>query len=148
MLGLSPDLHDFDQIREMDRPLEVPDTGLLCDLLWSDPDKLVEGWGENERGVSFTFGADVVTKFLNKHSLDLVCRAHQVMLLSSNHIYKRLEWHGGWWGWEFSPPECYPEHGCSCLVFYLQLWGMSTKRASDLAKILMWGWFSKSPGGE
>lgn len=52
--------------------------GLLCDLLWSDPDKDVQGWGENDRGVSFTFGADVVSKFLNRHDLDLICRAHQV----------------------------------------------------------------------
>lgn len=51
--------------------------GLLCDLLWSDPDKDVQGWGENDRGVSFTFGADVVSKFLNRHDLDLICRAHQ-----------------------------------------------------------------------
>jgi len=53
-------------------------SGLLCDLLWSDPDKDVQGWGENDRGVSFTFGADVVSKFLNRHDLDLICRAHQV----------------------------------------------------------------------
>lgn len=53
-------------------------TGLLCDLLWSDPDKDTNGWGENDRGVSFTFGADVVSKFLNRHDLDLICRAHQV----------------------------------------------------------------------
>ncbi|ROT76603.1 putative serine/threonine-protein phosphatase PP1-beta catalytic subunit-like [Penaeus vannamei] len=54
-------------------------SGLLCDLLWSDPDKDVSGWGENDRGVSFTFGADVVSKFLNRHDLDLICRAHQVV---------------------------------------------------------------------
>ena len=54
--------------------------GLLCDLLWSDPDKEVQGWGENDRGVSFTFGADIVAKFLHKHDLDLICRAHQVEL--------------------------------------------------------------------
>lgn len=53
--------------------------GLLCDLLWSDPDKDVTGWGENDRGVSFTFGTDVVAKFLNRHDLDLICRAHQVI---------------------------------------------------------------------
>lgn len=47
-------------------------------MLWSDPDKDVQGWGENDRGVSFTFGADVVSKFLNRHDLDLICRAHQV----------------------------------------------------------------------
>ncbi|ROL48333.1 Serine/threonine-protein phosphatase PP1-beta catalytic subunit [Anabarilius grahami] len=55
------------------------DGRLLCDLLWSDPDKDVQGWGENDRGVSFTFGADVVSKFLNRHDLDLICRAHQVV---------------------------------------------------------------------
>lgn len=55
--------------------------GLLCDLLWSDPDKDVQGWGENDRGVSFTFGADVVSKFLNRHDLDLICRAHQVWIM-------------------------------------------------------------------
>ena len=60
------------------RPTDVPDQGLLCDLLWSDPDKETMGWGENDRGVSFTFGAEVVAKFLHKHDLDLICRAHQV----------------------------------------------------------------------
>ena len=69
----------MEQIRRIMRPTDVPDTGLLCDLLWSDPDKDVQGWGENDRGVSFTFGADIVTKFLNRHDLDLICRAHQVV---------------------------------------------------------------------
>ena len=54
--------------------LDVPDQGLLCDLLWSDPDKETQGWGENDRGVSYTFGAEVVAKFLYKHDLDLICR--------------------------------------------------------------------------
>lgn len=58
--------------------------GLLCDLLWSDPDKDVQGWGENDRGVSFTFGPDIVSKFLAKHDLDLICRAHQVNNLTVN----------------------------------------------------------------
>ena len=42
------------------------------------PGQDVQGWGENDRGVSFTFGPDVVAKFLNRHDLDLICRAHQV----------------------------------------------------------------------
>ena len=50
----------------------MPDEGLLCDVLWSDPEPDQKGWGENDRGVSFTFGTDVVTKFLNRHDLDLV----------------------------------------------------------------------------
>lgn len=77
--GLSPELSSIDQIKRIMRPTDVPDTGLLCDLLWSDPDKEVQGWGENDRGVSFTFGMDIVANFLRKHDLDLICRAHQVV---------------------------------------------------------------------
>eukprot|EP00928_Gymnodinium_smaydae_P088327 TRINITY_DN72433_c0_g1_i1.p1 TRINITY_DN72433_c0_g1~~TRINITY_DN72433_c0_g1_i1.p1 ORF type:complete len:317 (+),score=59.56 TRINITY_DN72433_c0_g1_i1:344-1294(+) len=76
--GLSPQLRHFDQIRELVRPGEVPDGGLLCDLLWSDPSEEVKGWGDNERGVSFSFGSDVLRSFLNQQDLDLVVRAHQV----------------------------------------------------------------------
>ncbi|XP_018457064.1 serine/threonine-protein phosphatase PP1 isozyme 6 isoform X3 [Raphanus sativus] len=36
-------------------------------------------WGENDRGVSYTFGPDKVAEFLQTHDLDLVCRAHQVV---------------------------------------------------------------------
>ncbi|KAF3954759.1 hypothetical protein CMV_019939 [Castanea mollissima] len=77
--GLSPELKNLDQIRNIARPVDVPDQGLLCDLLWADPDKEVEGWAENDRGVSYTFGADKVAEFLRKHDLDLICRAHQVV---------------------------------------------------------------------
>jgi serine/threonine-protein phosphatase PP1 catalytic subunit len=77
--GLSPDLTNLDQIRNLPRPIAVPDTGLLCDLLWSDPCRDVKGWGMNDRGVSYTFGPDKVQEFLTKHDLDLVCRAHQVV---------------------------------------------------------------------
>ncbi|KAL0414082.1 UNVERIFIED_CONTAM: Serine/threonine-protein phosphatase PP1 [Sesamum radiatum] len=77
--GLSPDLHDLDQIRNLQRPTDVPETGLLCDLLWSDPCKDVQGWGLNDRGISYTFGADKVSEFLLTHDLDLICRANQVV---------------------------------------------------------------------
>ncbi|KAA3484366.1 Type one serine/threonine protein phosphatase 4 [Gossypium australe] len=67
------------QIRAIERPIDIPDQGLLCDLLWADPDREINGWGENDRGVSYTFGADKVAEFLKNHDLDLICRAHQVV---------------------------------------------------------------------
>jgi serine/threonine-protein phosphatase PP1 catalytic subunit len=76
--GLSPDLKSFEQIESMKRPCDVPDTGLLCDLLWSDPDKRI-GWGPNDRGVSCTFGPDIVSDFIEKLDIELICRAHQVV---------------------------------------------------------------------
>jgi serine/threonine-protein phosphatase PP1 catalytic subunit len=77
--GLSPEHYSMDQLRRVVRPSDVPDSGIVCDLLWSDPQRDVDGWEENDRGVSFTFGKDVVAKFLQKHELDLICRAHQVV---------------------------------------------------------------------
>jgi len=76
--GLSPDLQDLQQISDLRRPCDVPDVGLLCDLLWSDPSP-IEGWAENDRGVSYTFGADIVTEFCERQDLDLIVRAHQVV---------------------------------------------------------------------
>eukprot|EP00118_Oscarella_pearsei_P006042 m.27604 g.27604 ORF g.27604 m.27604 type:complete len:320 (+) comp30203_c0_seq1:66-1025(+) len=77
--GLSPDLVDLDQIRELERPMDIPGTGLVCDLLWSDPDEDITGWGENDRGVSCCFGRDVVKEFLERHNFSLIVRAHQVL---------------------------------------------------------------------
>lgn len=85
--GLSPELESLDDIQAMERPADVPDQGLLCDLLWADPDRDIKGWGENDRGVSYTFGADKVTEFLKKHDLDLICRAHQVPFLDLSRLY-------------------------------------------------------------
>mmetsp|Transcript_4384 Transcript_4384/g.3931 ORF Transcript_4384/g.3931 Transcript_4384/m.3931 type:complete len:313 (-) Transcript_4384:108-1046(-) len=77
--GLSPDLESLSQIYDIPRPTDVPDEGLLCDLLWADPDGTVMGWGYNPRGVSYTFGHDIIAEFLSRHDLDLICRAHQVV---------------------------------------------------------------------
>ena len=42
--GLSPELTDLNQIRDMKKPLsEIPKTGLASDLLWADPDKDATG---------------------------------------------------------------------------------------------------------
>ena len=77
--GLSSDLENVEQIKKIVRPTDVPEQGLLCDLLWSDPDSEANGFGPNERGVSVTFNGDVVQKFLKNNDLDLICRAHQVV---------------------------------------------------------------------
>lgn len=75
--GLSPTLFNLDQILDIKRPLEIPESGLVCDILWSDPDKRMIGWGPNTRGVSHTFGSDVVSAFLHRFGFSLICRGHQ-----------------------------------------------------------------------
>lgn len=77
--GLSTELEKVESIRGISRPTDVPEKGLLCDLLWSDPSSDAKGFGPNDRGVSVTFNEEVVEKFLKDNNLDLICRAHQVV---------------------------------------------------------------------
>lgn len=78
--GLSPSIESLDQIRVIDRKQEVPHDGAMCDLLWSDPEEGVEGWGLSPRGAGFLFGGDTVQKFCEANGLDLIARAHQLVM--------------------------------------------------------------------
>jgi len=77
--GLSPSINTVDQVRGIDRKLEVPHDGAMCDLLWSDPDD-IEGWGLSPRGAGYLFGGDVVQSFLHNNDLSLIARAHQLVM--------------------------------------------------------------------
>ncbi|KAL4780616.1 Serine/threonine-protein phosphatase PP1-alpha catalytic subunit [Aspergillus varians] len=78
--GLSPSMSQMDDIRNIARPTDVPDDGLLTDLLWSDPSDMDDGWQpNNDRCISYCFGKKVIKNFLQRHNLDLVCRAHTVV---------------------------------------------------------------------
>jgi serine/threonine-protein phosphatase 4 catalytic subunit len=77
--GLSPAINSLDQIRVIDRKQEVPHDGAMCDLLWSDPED-IEGWGLSPRGAGFLFGANVVKQFNHANGIDVIARAHQLVM--------------------------------------------------------------------
>ncbi|KAJ1894859.1 serine/threonine protein phosphatase Pzh1 [Coemansia sp. IMI 209127] len=77
--GLSPDLASMEQVKQLQRPCDVPDHGVLNDLLWSDPSDSAADWEDNERGVSYCFGKSIITDFLRRMDFDLICRAHMVV---------------------------------------------------------------------
>lgn len=78
--GISPELHSLDQIKNIERPFEIPEDGLIADLLWSDPSPEATDWEDNDRGVSYCFGSQQVEEFNAKFGFDLVCRAHQAIM--------------------------------------------------------------------
>eukprot|EP00271_Cylindrocystis_brebissonii_P007882 TRINITY_DN21784_c0_g1_i1.p1 TRINITY_DN21784_c0_g1~~TRINITY_DN21784_c0_g1_i1.p1 ORF type:complete len:484 (+),score=103.93 TRINITY_DN21784_c0_g1_i1:150-1601(+) len=67
----------LNDIRAIDRFREPPDDGLMCELLWSDP-QAPRGRAPSKRGVGVAFGPDVTAKFLADNNLDLVVRSHEV----------------------------------------------------------------------
>ncbi|WIA30754.1 hypothetical protein OEZ86_000817 [Tetradesmus obliquus] len=76
--GLSPDIRTLDQIRTIDRVCEIPHEGPFCDLMWSDPED-IESWAVSPRGAGWLFGRKVTSEFNQINSLQLICRAHQLV---------------------------------------------------------------------
>ena len=79
--GLAYELKNINQLKEIKRPTEIPEAGLLCDLVWSDPDDCLcfDFCTNKERGISVCFSKSIVEKFTKENDLDLICRAHQVV---------------------------------------------------------------------
>uniref|UniRef100_A0A0K0G3R2 Serine/threonine-protein phosphatase n=1 Tax=Strongyloides venezuelensis TaxID=75913 RepID=A0A0K0G3R2_STRVS len=78
--GLSPEIQYIDQLLTINRYEEVPMSGPLCDLLWSDPDEdLHSNYSVNTRGAGWLFGRKVVDKFCHNNDVTLICRSHQLV---------------------------------------------------------------------
>ena len=83
--GLSPEISIMDQVRRLGRPTGIPDTGIIGDLLWADPDKDITGWAENDCGVS-VIPRQVVEdgyEFLAKQLLITVFRLQTITVSST-----------------------------------------------------------------
>ena len=66
----------LNDIRKIKRFREVPESGIMCELLWSDPSP-VNGRHPSNRGVAITFGPDVVKNFLKINKLVKLVRSHE-----------------------------------------------------------------------
>ncbi|KAI9732404.1 MAG: putative serine/threonine protein phosphatase [Cirrosporium novae-zelandiae] len=76
--GLSPSIHSIDQIKIIDRFREIPHEGPMADLVWSDPDPERDEFSLSPRGAGYTFGGQVVRKFLEINNMNHILRAHQL----------------------------------------------------------------------
>lgn len=75
--GLSPEIKTIDQIRTLERNLEIPHDGPFCDLVWSDPDN-IDTWVLSQRGAGWLFGSKVTKEFNHINGLQLIARSHQL----------------------------------------------------------------------
>ena len=79
--GISPKLTSLSAINKVDRMREPPEEGLVTDMLWADPAKRSQAnridWQFNEdRNISYIFGARPLAKLLEKERLKSIVRAH------------------------------------------------------------------------
>ena len=81
--GISPELNNIGDINKIDRFVEPPLEGLLCDLLWSDPAKDAQSKSTNfapngPRECAWYFGLSPVKSLLKKNEYLAIMRAHEV----------------------------------------------------------------------
>ncbi|CBJ28105.1 conserved unknown protein [Ectocarpus siliculosus] len=67
----------LDDIAAVRRGREPPDSGIMSDLMWSDPQPFT-GRSPSKRGVGMAFGPDVTKAFLEGNDLKLLVRSHEV----------------------------------------------------------------------
>ena len=77
--GISPETRTVDQIRTIDRNMEIPSSGPFCDLMWSDPENISDGWEISNRGAGWLFGAKPVEEFNHVNGFKVILRAHQLV---------------------------------------------------------------------
>tara|TARA_B100001093_G_C26775615_1_gene992197 strand:+ start:1 stop:1047 length:1047 start_codon:yes stop_codon:yes gene_type:complete len=77
--GISQNLKSFDEINKLAKGECIPDSGLMCDLTWSDPKRQSSEYADNDRGVAYTFNEKALQEFNERLGIQLVCRAHQVV---------------------------------------------------------------------
>jgi len=84
--GLSPDIRTMDQVRTIHRNIEIPHAGPFCDLMWSDPGE-IDTWQLSERGAGWLFGWKVTDEFTRINGLELVARAHQLVMEGYKYMF-------------------------------------------------------------
>mmetsp|Transcript_11754 Transcript_11754/g.36512 ORF Transcript_11754/g.36512 Transcript_11754/m.36512 type:complete len:309 (-) Transcript_11754:94-1020(-) len=76
--GLSPSIRRLDQMRLIDRRMEIPTEGPFSDIVWSDPDS-PRGFLISPRGAGVLYGPNVTREFMHLNGLTLIARAHQLV---------------------------------------------------------------------
>lgn len=71
--GLSPEMKSVEDIKIIKRPAIVEEPGIICDMLWSEPDINVEYWDVRSKGCSYTYGRKTLKSFLRRHDFDSIC---------------------------------------------------------------------------
>ena len=81
--GISPSFETLQSVDAIDRFMEVPEEGMLCDLLWADPadDDIAvrtEFKQNFDRGCAVEFGYEPIKKVLHAVGAKMLVRGHQV----------------------------------------------------------------------
>ena len=78
--GLSPDLKKLEEINKLERKKEIPENGIITDLIWSDPNEEVDEYVPSKKGAGQFYGEKAVQNFLKENSnIEMIIRSHELV---------------------------------------------------------------------
>lgn len=86
--GLSPDIPLIEMVSTLNNVCELPESGPLSDLCWSDPDESVPSWCHSSRGAGYLFGKKQCDQFRHLNRLNIITRSHQLVMEGFRGFFK------------------------------------------------------------
>lgn len=75
--GVGPNFTSLDELKLIERPIDVYDSEPLGAILWSDPSEDIQTFLPSIRGIGYFYGAEGLREFLTSQNLSLLIRGHQ-----------------------------------------------------------------------
>lgn len=75
--GLGPAVRTVESIREIKRPYVLTDQDPMYDIVWADPQKNIEDWGNGRRSTSCSFGETPLLEFFERSNITAMIRGHE-----------------------------------------------------------------------
>lgn len=75
--GLGPAIRTVDSVREIQRPFILTDQDPMYDIVWADPQKGIDDWGNGKRGTSCSFGITPLLEFFERSNVTGLIRGHE-----------------------------------------------------------------------
>ena len=78
--GLSPELKKIEVLNNIERKKEIPENGIITDLIWSDPKEEVNDYAPSKKGAGQFYGEKAVNDFLKENSnIEMIIRSHELV---------------------------------------------------------------------
>jgi diadenosine tetraphosphatase ApaH/serine/threonine PP2A family protein phosphatase len=78
--GLSPELKKIDILNSIERKKEIPEKGIITDLIWSDPKEEVNEFEPSKKGAGQFYGEKAVNDFIKENNnIEMIIRSHELV---------------------------------------------------------------------
>ena len=78
--GLSPEFKKIEDLNNLERKNEIPEKGIITDLIWSDPKENINNFVPSAKGAGQFYGEKAVNDFIQENkNIEMIIRSHELV---------------------------------------------------------------------